>query len=183
MSKRIIPVDRKKAKELKGLMGKARNNTERKRIQILIQYLSWMWIRKVMEHMLVSSATVESAVHWYKEKWEDFYKTNYKWRQEDKHHKKLVTQAKGIIEWEDNVDINEVRRRLEKMNWEEYGYDKIYWLVRRKMWYNYQKPFVTSNKQSDYAKEIAEWRLRKWVYQIASKEWKIDAESVQNKKI
>ena len=183
MSKRSLPIDIQKAKKLKLMMHKASNNTERKRIQILVQYLSWMGIRKVVSHMLVSSSTVESVIRKYKKEWDDFYKTNYKWRKENEKHRKLAMQAKAIIESEENVDINEVRRRLEKMNWEKYGYEKIHWLIRRKLWYNYQKPFVTSQKQSDYAKEIAEWRLRKWFYEIGMEEWKIDAESIKNKKM
>lgn len=164
-------------------MWSTKNNTERKRIEIVVQYLWWKNVREVAESMLIWYSTVVRIVNRYKKLWNNFYKTEFRWRKENEYHKKLAAQAKEIIEWEGNVDINEVRRRLEKMNWEEYGYEKIHWLIRRKMWYNYQKPFVTSNKQSDYAKEIAEWRLRKWLYQIAMEEWKIDAESVQNKKI
>lgn len=164
-------------------MKEAKNNTERKRIQILIQYMWWMNTTEVSESMQISYQTVWEAVKGYKKKGNEFYKTNYKWRQESEKYKKLARQAKEIIEWEDNVDINEVRRKLEKKNGEEYRYDKIHWLIRRKLWYNYQKPFVTSNKQSKYAKEIIEWRLRKWLYQIAMEEWKVDAESVKNKKI
>jgi len=133
--------------------------------------------------MLVSSSTVESVIRKYKQEWDSFYKTNYKWRQENEYHKKLATQAKAIMNGKENIDINEVRRQLEKENGEEYGYEKIHRLVRRKLWYNYQKPFVTSKKQSEYAKEIAEWRLRKWLYEIGLEEWKVDAESVKNKKI
>lgn len=183
MARRLINADRNKARELKKLIWESRNNTEKKRIEIVVQYMWGKNVDEVAEWMLVSNVTVLKAVNSYKDKGEKFYKTNYKWRQEDEYHKKLAEQAKEIIAWEDNVDINEVRRRLEKMNWEEYWYEKIHWLIRRKVWYNYQKPFVTSDKQSEYAKEIAEWRLRKWLYQIAMEEWKIDAESVQNKKI
>ena len=152
MYNRLLEANKWKVKELKWLMKKAKNNVERKRIQILIQYMWWMNTTQVSESMHVSYQTVWNAVHRYKEKWNEFYKTNYKWRQENEKYKNLAAQAKEIIEWEDNVDINEVRRRLEKMNWEEYGYEKIHRLVRKKLWYNYQKPFVTSKKQSKYAK-------------------------------
>lgn len=183
MSKRLIKADKNKAKEVKKLMKNAKNKTESKRIQILVTYLCWLDIVETGKSMMVSTSTVMWVVKRYKEIWNKFYETNWKWRQENEKHKKLAAQTKQIIESEENVDINEVRRRLEKENWEEYGYEKIHWLIRRKLWYNYQKPFVTSNKQSKYAKEIAEWRLRKWLYQIAMEEWKIDAASVQNKKI
>lgn len=183
MSKRLIPASKIEAKRIRKMMSRAKNNTEKKRIEIVAQYLWWSNMNKVTETMLISKSTVVNAVNRYKKSWDNFYKTKWKWRQEDEYHKKLAIQAREMVEWEDNVDINEVRRKLEKMNWEEYGYEKIHWLIRRKLWYNYQKPFVTSNKQSEYAKEIAEWRLRKWLYQIAMEEWKIDAESVKNKKI
>lgn len=183
MPKRLLEVNREEAKVVKSRLPNAKNDTERKRIQIVVLYLWWQNTAKVRESMLVSNVTVLKAVNGYKEKWEDFYKTNWKWRQENEYHKKLATQAKAIIKSGENVDINEVKRKLEKMNGEEYGYEKIHWLVRRKLWYNYQKPFVTSKKQSEYAKEIAEWRMRKWLFEIGLEEWKIDAESVQNKKI
>jgi len=183
MYKRLIKADRNIARKLRKLMEKTKNNTERKRIEIVVQYMWWKTVDEVSKSMLVSNVTVLKAVHGYKEKGDEFYKTHWKWRQESEKYKKLAEQAKEIIESDENVDINEVRRRLEKLNWEEYGYEKIHWLVRRKMWYNYQKPFVTSNKQSEYAKEIAEWRLRKWLYEIALEEWGVDAKSVKNKKI
>ena len=183
MPKRLIPKNLERGKRVRKLMWSTKNNTERKRIEIVVQYLWWKNVREVSNSMLIGYSTVVRIVNRYKELWDEFYKTSWKWRQENEKHKKLAIQAKEIVEWEDNVDINEVRRKLEKMNWEEYGYEKIHWLIRRKLWYNYQKPFVTSNKQSEHAKEIAEWRLRKWLYQIAMKEWKIDAESVKNKKI
>jgi len=183
MSKRLVSADRSKAKKIRKMMSKAKNNTEKKRLEIVAQYLWWSNMNEVTKTMLISKSTVVKVVNKYKDLWDDFYKTKWKWRQEDEKHKKLAIQAKAIIDSENNVDINEVRRKLEQKNWEEYGYEKIYWLIRRKLWYNYQKPFVTSNKQSKYAKEIVEWRLRKWLYEIALEEWEVDAESVKNKKI
>jgi hypothetical protein len=54
--------------------------------------------------------------------------------------------------------------------------------VRKFFKYNYQKPYVTSTKQPEFAKEIAEWRLRKAIYRVALEEWEIDAEAIKNKK-
>jgi predicted DNA-binding protein YlxM (UPF0122 family) len=142
-----------------------------------------MNMREVTESMIISSSTVEKTIHRYKKMWKKFYETNWKWRQENEENKKLAKQVKEFVATEENVDINEVRRKLERENWKAYEYWKVHWLVRKKLWYNYQKPFVRSNKQSKYAKDIMEWRLRKWLYQIAMEEWKIDAKSVQNKKI
>lgn len=183
MSQRVLKADPKKARELKKLMARTRNNTERKRLQIVVLYLWWMSMREVVSAMLVASSTVESAVHGYAKKWDSFYKTNWKWRIESKENKKLVKQAKQYIDSKDHVDINDVRRYLERKNKTVYGYQKVHWLVRKKLLYNYQKPFVTSKKQHPYAKEIAEWRLRKAIYEVALEEWEIDGESVKNKKI
>jgi hypothetical protein len=48
--------------------------------------------------------------------------------------------------------------------------------------YNYQKPFVTNEKQSEYAKKIIEWRMRKAIYEVWLEEKEVDAKSVKNKK-
>jgi ribosomal protein L22 len=39
MFKRLLAVDKKRARKIKKLISNAKNNTERKRIQILVQYL------------------------------------------------------------------------------------------------------------------------------------------------
>lgn len=183
MYHRLLEVDKEKAKVLKGFLKQAKNNTERKRIQILVLYMWWMNTTEVSASMAISYQTVHDAVTGYKKKGNDFYKTNRRWRQENDQNKRLAEQIKKFIDAEENVDINEVRRYLEKENGREIDYWKVHRLVRRKLWYNYQKPFVTNNKQSEYAKEIAEWRMRKWLFEIAMAERQIDAESVQNKKI
>lgn len=183
MRKRLIAVDKTRSIEIKKLMKKTKNNTERKRIQILFQYLGWKNIAEVRASLQVSSDTVSKTIRRYEKLWDAFYKTNRKWRIESKDNKQLANQAKRYIDKKDHVDINEVRRELSRKNKIDIPYWKAHWLVRKKLWYNYQKPFVTSKKQHPYAKEIAEWRLRKAIYEVALEEWEIDGDCVKNKKI
>lgn len=183
MSKRSIPISHEKAKEVKKLLCKARNDVERNRILILVQYLSGNTMAEIVSSMLIWNGTVWRAIKRYKEKGMDFYKTAYKWRVETKRIKSLAEQAKRHIESEENLDINGLKRKLEKENGKSYKYNHIHWLVRTKLWYNYQKPFVTSHKQSSYSKEIAEWRLRKAIYKVACEERQVDAKAIKNKKI
>ena len=186
MAKRLIEVDKMKAKKLKKTMKKAKNNVERKRIQIMIQYLGWKNSTEVMESMLVSQQTVLTAIKRYIKDPELFYKTEYKGRIESEENKQLKKEIKEYISKETEngnyIDINTVRKAFNKRKWESFSYRKMHWIIREQMGYNYQKPFITNEKQSDYAKEIIEWRMRKAIYEVWLEEKEIDAECVQNKK-
>ena len=182
MSKRKIPVNKEKAKEIKKLLWKAKNNVERKRIAIMVQYLSGSSMDKIVNSMMVSKTTVSRTVKRYEQDESNFFDTNYQWRIESVSMRELAEQAKKYISSEENLDINGLKRKLEKENGRSYEYKNIHWLVRKKLWYNYQKPFVTNEKQSPHAKEMAEWRLRKAIYEVALEEREIDVECVKNKK-
>jgi hypothetical protein len=55
------------------------------------------------------------------------------------------------------VDINDIRMEINKKHKEEVlDYGKCWAIVRKFFKYNYQKPYVTSTKQPEFAKEIAE---------------------------
>jgi hypothetical protein len=81
----------------------------------------------------------------------------------------------------DEIDISDVRRELNKNGW-EFNYWTTWRLTRKQLKLNYQKPFITSDKQDEFAKQIAEGRIRKAVLQVAIEEKEIDADSVKNKK-
>ncbi len=186
MSNRLIPVDLKASKTVKELMKEANNDTERKRISIVYQYLWWWNMNSVCKMLLVWNQTAMNAIHGYIDSPELFFKTQYRGRRESEEIKKIKKQTQGFIkkkqeEWQP-IDINDVKYYLEKQNNQEFKYANVHWLVRYRLKMNYQKPYVTSNKQSKHAKNIAEWRLRKAIYQVGCEEWEIDAESIKNKK-
>ena len=183
MANRKLPVNQDEAGRVKKKLRKARNNTERVRIEIMVKYFKWKNSREVSEGLWISKSTVQNAIDKYIELWiDEFYKTKHKGRPESKRSieakqkiKKMIKEKKG------EIDINDVKRELNK-DWSEFGYRTIWWLVRKQLECNYQKPFVTNSKQSEYAKEIAEGRLRKAVIEVWIEERKVDAKSVKNKK-
>lgn len=186
MSNRLIKVNKEEAKNIQKKLNQAKNDTERKRITIVYQYLWWMNMNQVSDSLLVWKQTVVNIVNAYKESPKSFFKTKWRWRIENEEIKKLKQQTREFIEkkqkeWS-QIDINDVKDELEKKNKQDFHYSKIHRLIRNRLWLNYQKPYVTSAKQNEYAKDIAEWRLRKAIYQIGLEEWEIDVESVKNKK-
>jgi len=47
--------------------------------------------------------------------------------------RELAEQAKKYISSEENLDINGLKRKLEKENGRSYEYKNIHWLVRKKL--------------------------------------------------
>jgi len=183
---RKLPKDVQQSKKLKKLLVSGKNATEKKRIKIMIEYLRWKNMWEVSEWLWISHQTVVTTVEKYKKEWEKkFYKTKFKGRIESEKNKtikeKIVKFIKKKQSEKEQVDINDIRTELNK-DW-EYSYNQCRWFTRRRLWLNYQKPFVTNQKQPTHAKEIAEWRLRKALYQVALEEWRVDAKCVKNKKI
>ena len=183
MSKRKLPMNKEKSKELKKMLVKARNNTERIRISIMVEYLKWKNTVQVSEWLWISHWTVCVALNKYINQWEsNFYKTNYKWTIESEEHKEVKKEIEKMIKKSKNpMDINDIKKELNKQ-WKDYDYHKVRWFIRKRMNYNYQKPYVTNTKQSEHAGEIIEGRLSKAIYEIALEEREIDAEAIKNKK-
>ncbi len=183
MYKRKLQVDKEKGKELKKKLVEAKNNTERVRISIMVEYLKWKNTVQVSEWLWISHWTVCIALNKYIKEWEnDFYKTNYKWTIESEEHKKVKKEIEKMIKNSKTpMDINDIKKELNKQG-KDYDYHKVWWFIRKRLWYNYQKPYVTNRKQSDHAKEIIEGRLSKAIYGVALEEREIDADAIKNKK-
>ena len=184
---RKLKIDIEKAKKVQKLISKCKNNTERKRVMIISIYLKWKSIEETVKILSSSTKTVCETIGLYQEDQEWFFKTNYKWKIESKNRKELKLEIKEFvdkkIEKQENIDINEVLRHINrKYNQEILNYNWIWWLLRKRFKYNYQKPFVTNKKKSKHAKEIIKWRLTKTIIEIWKEEFDVDAVTIKNKK-
>lgn len=125
MSNRLIVANKNEAKNIKQYLNQANNDTERKRIMIVYQYLWWMNMNQVSDSLLVWKQTVVDIVNSYKESPEWFFKTKYRWRIESEEIKKLKQQTEEFLKsnqqkWQ-QVDINDVKDELEKKNKQEFN--------------------------------------------------------------
>jgi hypothetical protein len=71
----------------------------------------------------------------------------------------LKTEIKSLVDEkinkEENIDINETLRQINKKHGSEVLTYSAMWFILRKQWkYNYQKPFVTNKKQPEHAEKI-----------------------------
>lgn len=184
---RKVAIDKNKARELKKLLWHGLNNIETKRVMIMSVYLEGKSIEKTTEALWVSNTTVWKTINRYIENPENFYKTRYKGRIETSERKSLKKEIQEYVEKKiennENLDINEVLRTMNrKHNQEVTTYNGMRWILRRFFNYNYQKPFVTNNKQSEHAEKIIKGRLTKAILEIAISENDIDASAIKNKK-
>jgi hypothetical protein len=185
--KRKIEVDLVKAKEVKNLLKLCKNDIERKRITIMSVYLWWKDTDKTASILWVSVWTVTRTIALYIEAPEWFYKTSYKGKIVTDERKKLKEEVKAYVEKKienmENIDINWVLRDLNKKNNKETTtYNWMRRILRKNLNYNYHKPFVTNQKQSEHAEKVVKWRLTKAILEVALEEKNIDAESIKNKK-
>ncbi len=187
MSFRKIPVNIEEVKRLKKELKNAKNSIETKRITILISYLWWLNIRQVVKALQVSSSTTEIVINKYIEDPHKFYLTNLKWKQMTKEKEDLKNEVSTLIveanKKEENVDILDIQRTINKKYWvEKLNYHQARSLVRKCLKSNYQKPYVTNHKQPENAKEIFEERLTEWILHIWSQTKTFDEENIKNKK-
>jgi len=184
--KRLVEVNKEKAKELKKKLKYTKNSVEAKRIMIMINYLMWNNSDEVVKNLWVSKQTVLNTIHAYIEDEENFYKTKFTWRRPSKKSEKIKRKLEDIIEnklnnWE-LVDIKDIEEEYNKKTEEKLKYHQVWWYVRKVLWYNYQKPEVKDKRQSEYAEEIFKWRLTKAIIKIWIEEKEIDAYAIKNKK-
>ncbi len=185
--RRKITVNKEDAKKVRTMLSKCKNSIERLRVMIVTTYLWWKNTEETWRSLGTFQSTVVRVINQYIENKEWFYKTKYKWKKTSDKNKEIKEEIKkyieDCIEKEEPVDINDVRNEINKKYKEEVlDYGKCWAIVRRFFKYNYQKPYVTSRKQPEHAKEIAEWRLRKAIFRVAVEEREIDAEAIKNKK-
>jgi hypothetical protein len=187
MSNRKLPIDKEESKRVRGMLSQCKNSVERLRVMIVATYLWGKNTAETYASLWTFQSTVVKVIQQYVEDKDWFYKTKYKWKKTSEKNQKLKEDIKRYIEkWieaSNPIDINDVRKAMNK----KYGEDVINYvqcrsIIRQHFKYNYQKPYVTSRKQPEHAKDIAEWRLRKAIFRIGIEEKKIDAQAIKNKK-
>ncbi len=184
---RKLAIDKKEAQRLRKELRKAKNQTERMKITIVATYLWWKNTGQTASSLGTFQSTVLRAINGYISDKENFYKTKYKGKIQTEEMKNVLKDIKTFIDKclieKKPIDINDVKDYInKKYNKAILSYQTCWEIVRKKLNYNYQKPYVTSKKQPEHAKEIAHGRLRKAIYQVALAEWEIDAEAIKNKK-
>lgn len=185
--KRLIPVDVNAAKELKNLLKEAKNNAERKRINIMAVYLWWQWIEAVSKILHVSMWTVSLLANKYKECRKDFFRTKYVWRKRTPEREKIKEEIEELIkqakEKDENLDIMDIRDMINKKHKEEVlTYHQAWEFTRKVLNLNYQKPYVRNHKQAENAKEILQERLTEAIVKVGEERKIIDAWAIKNKK-
>jgi len=187
MKKRKLEVNKEESKRLKWELRKAKNKTEKLRITIVSTYLWGKNTEQTAKSLWTYQSTVLNAINGYIKDKESFYKTKHKGKVPSEEMSNVVTDIKKYIDKaideKNPVDINDVKNYInKKYNKDILRYETCRAIVRKRLGYNYQKPYVTSRKQPEHAKEIAHGRIKKAIYQVALKEWKVDAEAIKNKK-
>lgn len=187
MKKRKLEVNKEESQRLKWELRKAQNKTGRLRITIVSTYLWGKNTEQTAKSLWTYQSTVLNAINGYIKDKENFYKTKHKGKTPSKEMSNVVSDIKEYIdkaiEEVKPVDINDVKNYInKKYNKDVLGYETCRAIIRKRLGYNYQKPYVTSRKQPEYAKEIAYGRIRKAIYKVALEEWEIDAEAIKNKK-
>jgi len=177
--KRKIAVDQEKAKGIKTLLKSCKNDRERRRVLIVSVYLWGQDIEKTSAILWVWLKAVCDILNLYIKDPEWFYKTNYKGKIETQKRKNLKEEVRAYVEKKidnmENIDINWVLRDINKTRDEEVTtYNWMRWILRKALQYNYHKPFVTNQKQSDHAQRIIKWRLTKSILEVALEEKHID---------
>ena len=186
MTKRKIAPNPEEVKRLKKELKNAKNSIESKRIMIMITYLWWKGMNQTSKILSTSSDTVKKTISRYIENKYDFYKTNYTWRKTSEKSKKIMNELNKLVEekinkWE-YVDIKDIEKEYNRKNKEKLSYFKVWWYLRERLWYNYQKPYIKDKRQPENAEEIAKWRLTKEIIRIWIEEKEIDAYAIKNKK-
>ena len=186
MGKRILEVNKKEAKELKKKLRYVKNSVEVKRIMIMVNYLNWYNTKEVGKNLSVSEWTVCNTLKAYKEDKDNFYKTRFTGRRPSKKSNEIKGKIEKIIEdkinkWE-MIDLKDIEEEYNRKEKDKVTYKQIWWYVRKRLWYNYQKPYVRDKRKSEYAEKIVKWRLTREIIKIWIEENKIDAESIKNKK-
>ena len=186
MLRRKIEVNPEEVKRLKKELKNAKNSIESKRIMIMITYLWWKGMRQTARILNVSTDTVEKTVNRYIKDKYNFYKTNYRWRKVSEKSKRIMRKLNKLVEekinkWE-YVDIKDIEKEYNRKNEEKLSYFKIWWYLRRRLRYNYQKPYIKDKRQPEQAEEILKWRLTKEIIRIWIEEREIDAYAIKNKK-
>lgn len=185
--KRKVEKSIEEAKRLKKEMKHAKNSVESKRIMIMINYLSWNNTDDVVKMMVVGKSTVLNAINAYIEDPKSFYKTKFTWRRRTKKSNEVINKIDKIIKKKEEkgeyMDINDILYTYNMSSkGKEITYKKCWKTIRQILWYNYQKPYIRDTRQSEYAEEILNGRIRKAITNVWIKEKMIDADDIKNKK-
>jgi len=184
--KRKIAVNKEEVKRLKKKLKDTKNTVEVKRLMIMIVYLWGQNTKQVSDTLKVSNQTVINTINKYIKNKEDFYKTSFTGRKISKKSENIRKKLELIVEeklnkWE-IIDIKDVADIYNRKEEDKLEYYKVWWYLRKVIWYNYQKPYVKDKRQSEHAEEILRWRLTKAIIEIWKEEREIDAYAIKNKK-
>lgn len=187
---RLIEPSIEKSKKVKKLLKNAKNQIETKRINIVATYLRLWSIEKVYKATWCWKWTIEKAIKWYKEDPENFYKTKYPWRQKSNEWKEIEDKINRIIEEREKkwlaTDIETVREIFNRRykNIKILNYSQARYVVRQKLNFSYQKPYITDSRKPDNAEEILKERIEEGFEKVDELEkQRLKDKWLQNKKM
>lgn len=145
---------------------KWKNSVEIWRIDIMIESLMWAKYKEIIERFKTTKDRIALVRKRYKEDRDNFFKTNYKWAKEQitkETTDKIISYIKKQQEKNKWVDLYGILDLL-WLERNEKNYNKIWYITRRKLKLNYQKPYIKDKKSPDNAQEILKkkyrWKLK-----------------------
>lgn len=185
MWRRALEVDIEKAKEVDNLLKEAKNNIERKRIMAMSAYLRWLSYIEIEKAWLWTDTVMSNIIKKYKINQTTFYKTNYNWKPISQERQIIYDRVREIIDnwlekW-DLLDLEEVQRRYNNKYWKHHriSYKQTWDIVRDRLKYKYQKPYIIDKRKPENADQILKERFEEAINEIAEQEW---IENCENKK-
>lgn len=146
---------------------KWKNSIEIWRIDIAIEIVKWSKFQEIKDKINCWNDRIILVKRRYKEDANNFFKTNYKWAKETITRETTdkiilyIKEKQGENKW---VDIYEILDFL----WFERNdknYKKVWYITRRKLKLNYQKPYIKDKKSPDNSEEILKKKYR-WEFKM-----------------
>ena len=143
----------------------------------MIAYLNWLRYEDIVKAGIAAKEAIARAINKYMEDPENFYKTNFKWKTKSKEWEEIENRINKIIieaekNWEylDIIRIQEIYNRKYK-NSKILNYKQTWTVVRQRLKFNYQKPYIIDKRKPENAEDIVKERLDEAVNKVLEKEW------------
>ena len=186
---RKVKIDIQKSKEVQKLLLKVKNTFEAKRVNIIVAYLKWAWYEEIIKTWIARWEAISNTIKRYLKDPVNFYKTVYKWKIQTNEWKETEDKIEKIItekqkEWK-LVDIKEVQEEYNKKNKNSkiLDYHQVWYIIRQRLKYKYQKPYIKDSRRPENAEEVLELRIKEWLGKVEELEkTRLKDSRLQNKK-
>jgi len=132
-----------------------------------------MTTTQIMEWWIWGHTVINTAINKYKQDPDTFYKSSRPWKKISKEWQEIYDLIKKIIEevdikWE-IIDIEELRRKYNSRRWKlkKLSYKQAWDIVRTRLKYNYQKPYIIDRRKKEWGEEELKTNLKETIGKIA----------------